>query len=115
MTVRLDVSRVSGRSVAGAAGRPRHEIRQLHVASKGLRVRVRSVQTATERWRSHCLGCMRVWEDVYVVRYCGDAVAWRLGGVAVQPPWVDRSCSACGSLRVKVLSAGLVVRGGAAE
>lgn len=115
MTVGLDVTNVGGRAVEGSPGRPRCEVRQLHVPSKGLRVRVRSVQTATEKWRSHCLGCMRVWEDVYVVRYCGDAVAWRLGGVAVQPPWVDRACSACGSLRVKVLSAGLVARRGTTE
>ncbi|WP_433473875.1 hypothetical protein ACQPZP_34505 [Spirillospora sp. CA-142024] len=58
---------------------------------------------------------MRVWEDLYEARYCGDAVAWHLGGMPVQPPWVDPACPGCGSLGVKVFSVGLAVRHGAAR
>ncbi|GLZ14154.1 hypothetical protein Acsp04_43890 [Actinomadura sp. NBRC 104425] len=65
----------------------------------------------TEKWRFHCLHCMRVWEALYEARHAdgGHAVAWRLDGVAAQPPWIDPVCQNCTSLRVKVLPAGPIV------
>jgi hypothetical protein len=68
------------------------------------------VQRVTEKWRLHCLRCSRMWEEMYDARYCGDAITWSLKGTPAQPPWIDRTCSKCGSLRVKVLPAGPVVR-----
>ncbi|RFS83793.1 hypothetical protein D0T12_21805 [Actinomadura spongiicola] len=73
-------------------------------------LRAGGVQTATEKWRFHCLRCLHVWEELYEARYCGDAVAWRLSGVAAQPPWVDRACRGCDGLWVKALPDGLVAR-----
>ncbi|MFC7731220.1 hypothetical protein [Actinomadura keratinilytica] len=68
----------------------------------------------TEKWRFHCLHCLRVWEALYEARHAGGghgghAVAWRLDGVAAQPPWIDPVCQNCTSLRVKVLPAGPIV------
>lgn len=66
-------------------------------------MRVRNVQKVTEIWRCQCLRCLRAWQDMYEACYVGDAVAWRFCGLPAQPPWVDRTCGECGSLRVKTL------------
>ncbi|MBE1537160.1 hypothetical protein [Actinomadura algeriensis] len=70
---------------------------------------VRDVQTITEKWRFHCLCCLRAWEDLYEAWHFGHAIAWQLSGVPAQPPWADPICPECRSLRVKALPAGLVV------
>ena len=108
MTIRLDISRPRN-STESTAGPRSREVARPGAAGRVGRRRARSVQTAAEPWRSHCLGCARVWEELYEARYCGNSVTWRLSGLPAQPPWADRSCPACGSLRVKVLPASLTV------
>lgn len=106
----------------GVTGLPHPEAAPLHMrptVGSNARTRcsdrlVRNVQTVTEKWRFHCLCCLRAWEDLYEARHCGHAIAWRLSGVPAQPPWADPICPECHSLRVKVLSAGLMVDHGAA-
>lgn len=77
-------------------------------------MRTRNVHVITENWRFHCLHCQARWEHLYEAwhgddGHGGDAVAWRLGGVASQPPWIDPACPACLSLHVKTLPAGPLV------
>lgn len=84
-------------------------------AAGGFPVRARDVQRVTEKWRFHCLRCLRVWEELYQARYSGDAVSWWLSGIPAQPPWIDPACLGCSSLQVKVLPSGLVVHRGAVK
>ena len=77
-------------------------------------MRTRNTDVITEKWRFHCVHCLRTWESLYEARHSDDghggvAVAWRLDGIASLPPWTDPSCPNCQSLGVKVLPAGPLV------